>query len=117
MIRSYLPTLLVKTFILDKILIGEYRATIVFILAKTNHKGWIVMPNVQVSCSVSNCVFHAKGNFCGAEKIAIDMDKRMDNNYDEEFAADFELHTMTEAKASESSDTCCKTFKSKEKKL
>ncbi|MFJ7667183.1 DUF1540 domain-containing protein [Lysinibacillus sp. NPDC097195] len=72
------------------------------------------MPNVQVSCSVSNCVFHAKGNFCGAEKIAIDMDKRIGNK-DEEFATDFELHTMTEAVASQSSDTCCKTFKSKEK--
>ncbi|MGE7839521.1 DUF1540 domain-containing protein [Lysinibacillus sp. NPDC093712] len=72
------------------------------------------MPNVQVSCAVSNCVFHAKGNFCGAEKIAIDMDKRIDKKHDAEFASDFEMHMSKEA-ASQSSDTCCKTFKSKEK--
>ncbi|OEC01822.1 hypothetical protein GY31_10620 [Lysinibacillus sphaericus] len=74
------------------------------------------MPNVQVSCAVSNCVFHAKGNYCGAEKIAIDMDKRNTNKRDAEFASDFELHTMSEeAAAIQSSDTCCKTFRSKEK--
>ena len=73
------------------------------------------MPNVQVSCAVSNCVFHAKGNFCGAEKIAIDMDKRSVTKHDTEFGADFELHTMSEEAAIQSSDTCCKTFKSKEK--
>lgn len=72
------------------------------------------MPNVQVSCAVSNCVFHAKGNFCGAEKIAIDMDKRIDNKHDAEFASDFELSMSKEA-ASQSSDTCCKTFRSKAK--
>ena len=33
------------------------------------------MPNVEVKCAVSNCIFHAKGNVCGAEKIEIDMDK------------------------------------------
>ena len=32
------------------------------------------MPNVEVKCAVSNCIFHAKGNVCGAEKIEIDMD-------------------------------------------
>ncbi|MEO4055317.1 DUF1540 domain-containing protein [Solibacillus sp. CAU 1738] len=72
------------------------------------------MPNVEVNCTVSNCVFHAKGNICGADKIVIDMDYHSKDKNNTEFASDFNLHTMSE-EASRSSDTCCKTFISKEK--
>jgi hypothetical protein len=68
------------------------------------------MPNVEVSCSISNCAFHAKGNICGAEKIKIDMD--YESKYDTEFSQEFDFESKTE-KANQSADTCCKTFKSK----
>ncbi|RHW36175.1 DUF1540 domain-containing protein [Lysinibacillus yapensis] len=69
------------------------------------------MPNVEVSCAVSNCIFHAKGNVCGAEKIQIDMDYHS-RNKDTEFATDLDFKSLTE-EASNSRDTCCKTFRSK----
>ncbi|WP_431026974.1 DUF1540 domain-containing protein [Lysinibacillus sp. LZ02] len=74
------------------------------------------MPTVEVNCTVSNCVFHATGNICGAEKINVDMDHHPDykNKANTEFAADFDFRKITE-EASHSSDTCCKTFKPKGK--
>ncbi|WP_338469415.1 DUF1540 domain-containing protein [Niallia sp. XMNu-256] len=68
------------------------------------------MPNVEVKCSVSNCVFHAKGNVCGADKITIDMD--YSSKYDTEFSNELGFERKTE-EANESSETCCKTFKQK----
>lgn len=67
------------------------------------------MPNVEVKCSVANCVFHAKGNICGADKITIDMDYA--SKYDTEFSD--ELGFERKEEASQSSETCCKTFKQK----
>lgn len=69
------------------------------------------MPNVEVLCTVSNCTFHAKGNICGAEKIAIDMD--FQSKYDTEFSEEISFDQRTE-EASQSKDTCCKTFKPKD---
>ena len=71
------------------------------------------MPNVEVNCTVSNCVFHAKGNICGADKIEINLDFRPNNKKNAEFASDFDFHSVSE-EAIQSSDTCCKTFISKE---
>lgn len=69
------------------------------------------MPNVEVRCSVSNCFFHKKGNLCGAEKILIDTDSsRNQNSKDAEFASDFDL---SKEHATNSYETCCKTFKPK----
>ena len=68
------------------------------------------MPNVEVKCAVSNCIFHAKGNVCGAEKIEIDMDYHANNT---EFASEFDYRSISE-EASHSAGTCCKTFKSKD---
>ncbi len=68
------------------------------------------MPNVEVNCSISNCTFHAKGNICGADKITIDMGN--ESKYDTEFSQEFDFKSRTEA-ASESAETCCKTFKPK----
>ncbi|SDN87177.1 protein of unknown function [Psychrobacillus sp. OK028] len=70
------------------------------------------MPNVEVKCAVSNCIFHAKGNVCGAEKIEIDMDYHA-NHKSTEFASEFDYRSIS-AEASHSADTCCKTFKSKD---
>jgi len=70
------------------------------------------MPNVEVKCTVSNCIFHAKGNVCGAEKIEIDMDYHAKDN-NTEFASEFDYRSISE-EASQSADTCCKTFKPKE---
>ena len=69
------------------------------------------MSNANVSCAVSNCVYHAKGNVCAADKIKIDVnyyaeDDRM------EFAMDFD-ERPTSAQASHSMYTCCQTFQSK----
>ena len=70
------------------------------------------MPTLEVKCTVSNCFFHAKGNFCGAEKIEIDMDYGANNKDSTEFASDFDFRAPIE-KAAHSTDTCCKTFISK----
>lgn len=67
------------------------------------------MPTLEVKCTVSNCFFHAEGNFCGAEKIEINMDKA--KNQKSEFASDFDLHKPENAK--NSNETCCQTFISK----
>jgi hypothetical protein len=68
------------------------------------------MPNVEVSCTVVNCTFHAKGNICGADKITIDMDSQ--SKFDTEFAEEFSIEGRSE-EANQSADTCCKTFKPK----
>lgn len=68
------------------------------------------MPNVEVSCTVSNCAFHAKGNLCGANKISIDMDHQ--SKYDTEFAGELGIESRKE-EADHSAATCCKTFKPK----
>lgn len=72
------------------------------------------MPNVEVNCTVSNCIFHEKGNVCGAEKIKIDMDYRSNVKQNTEFASDFDFRSRSED-ANQSSDTCCKTFQPKTK--
>lgn len=69
------------------------------------------MPNVEVNCTVSNCVFHAKSDICGADKIKIDMDYYSKNN-NTEFASDFDTRIISK-EAIHSVDTCCKTFKPK----
>jgi hypothetical protein len=69
------------------------------------------MPNVEVKCSVANCTFHAEGNICGAQAITIDMDHQ--SRYDNEFSDEFGFEDRKE-EASQSADTCCKTFKPKE---
>ena len=66
------------------------------------------MPNVEVSCSVANCVFHDVGNICGADRITIDMDYQ--SKYDTEFSQELDFENRTE-EANHSANTCCKTFK------
>lgn len=70
------------------------------------------MPNVEVSCTISNCLFNKEGNLCGAEKILVDRTENARKKTNTEFAADFDEHLMAE-KASTSSETCCQTFEPK----
>lgn len=69
------------------------------------------MPNIEVNCTVSNCIFHKKENVCGAERILIDKEYNS-KNAREEFASE---HNFREIKkeAKKSEETCCKTFKPK----
>ena len=67
------------------------------------------MPTLEVKCTVSNCFFHEKGNFCGADKIEINMDKQASKNDQTEFASDFDYQNASK-KAAHSTDTCCNTF-------
>ncbi|MCM3627296.1 DUF1540 domain-containing protein [Paenibacillus glycanilyticus] len=64
-----------------------------------------------VTCSVSNCTFWKEGNNCNADAITVDIDQH--GNFSEEFAND-ELGLYHEDQATESSATCCHTFKPKE---
>jgi hypothetical protein len=69
------------------------------------------MPSVDVKCTVANCVYHAKGNVCGADQITIDMDRMA--TIDTEFSEEFAIQGRKE-NANQSADTCCKTFKQKD---
>ncbi|WP_339196145.1 DUF1540 domain-containing protein [Solibacillus sp. FSL R5-0449] len=75
-----------------------------------NQRGGKTMPALEVKCTVSDCFFHAKGNFCGAEKIEIDMESITNKKERSEFASDFDLQAPKQKEAKSSSDTCCKTF-------
>ena len=70
------------------------------------------MPTLEVKCTVSNCLFHKKGNLCGADKIEINMDYQSLKNDKTEFASDFDLK-QSSVKAAHSTQTCCNTFKPK----
>lgn len=72
------------------------------------------MPNVQVNCTISNCLFYEKGNLCGAESILVDRTENGRGGNNTEFASDFDDFSVTE-KASTSSETCCQTFKPQDK--
>jgi hypothetical protein len=70
------------------------------------------MPNVEVSCTISNCLFYKEGNLCGAEKILVDHTENARSKKNTEFAVDFDERLVSE-KASTSSETCCQTFEPK----
>ncbi|MFD1955907.1 DUF1540 domain-containing protein [Paenibacillus thailandensis] len=66
-----------------------------------------------VSCSVSNCTYWKEGNACGADRISVDIDQHASPDFFEEFAAD-DLGLDHQDQATQSSVTCCYTFKPKE---
>ncbi|WP_042478526.1 DUF1540 domain-containing protein [Bacillus ndiopicus] len=70
------------------------------------------MPQVEVNCTVVNCIFHAKGDLCGAERIQVDMDDRRSRGSNAEFAGDFDLRNSQD-QARYSFETCCNTFRPK----
>ena len=73
------------------------------------------MPTLEVKCTVSDCFFHAKGNICGAEKIEIDVDYQAPKKDMTEFASDFDFRAASD-QAAHSTNTCCKTFITKDDK-
>lgn len=66
-----------------------------------------------VICSVSNCTFWAQGNRCSADRIMVDIDRHARSEYDDSEFAD-SLDVMHRDTASDSSVTCCHTFRPKE---
>ncbi|MFV8830251.1 DUF1540 domain-containing protein [Alkalihalobacterium sp. APHAB7] len=70
------------------------------------------MPKVEVSCAISNCTYYGEGNICTAEKIMVELDNHA--NYNTEMAEDLTEKNHKD-QASHSAETCCKTFKSKNK--
>ena len=71
------------------------------------------MPNVEVSCTISNCKFYKEGNVCGAEKILVDHSNNAQSGRNTEFATDFDVQHLLEEKANNSVETCCQTFEPK----
>lgn len=68
-----------------------------------------------VTCRVSNCNFWENGNKCNAEEIMIELDSHASPSVHEEFAeGDFGQLNPSEEEASQSSATCCLTFRPKE---
>jgi hypothetical protein len=65
-----------------------------------------------VKCSVSNCVYYAVGNNCSAQVIMVDVDQHANTNYKEEIG-EIGISSDRQEQASNSGQTCCHTFKSK----
>jgi len=68
----------------------------------------------QVKCSVSNCQYWAEDNRCHAELIMIEIDEHARATFDTEFAGE-SFDSDHQDTASQSSKTCCHTFKPKDK--
>ncbi len=69
------------------------------------------MANIEVKCSVSNCTYWGNGNNCVAPSIMVEVDRHA--NYNAEMANELGIQTEHQDKASNSAETCCRTFKSK----
>ncbi|AMA73799.1 MULTISPECIES: DUF1540 domain-containing protein [Aneurinibacillus] len=67
-----------------------------------------------VKCSVSNCTYWGQGNNCVAEAIMVDIDRHADTNYKEEIG-EIGISSDRQEVAQYSSETCCHTFKPKQK--
>ncbi len=66
----------------------------------------------EVKCSVANCAYWGQGNNCQADVIMIEVDKHANANFNEEFAGE-SFDTEHKDTASNTRNTCCHTFKSK----
>lgn len=72
------------------------------------------MPTI-VKCSVANCTYWGEGNNCNADMIMVEVDSHARANFKEEFAGEYEHATEHKDKASTSAETCCHTFKPRNK--
>lgn len=70
------------------------------------------MPDVK--CSVSNCVYWGQGNECKAPAIMVEVDDHSDADFDTE-VGDIGIEESHTDQAVHSSETCCHTFKPKNK--
>lgn len=71
------------------------------------------MPDVK--CSVSNCGYWGEGNSCQADMIMVEIDAHANANFKEEFAGEYGYDSAHKDRAKNSSETCCHTFKPKQK--
>ncbi|WP_068775147.1 DUF1540 domain-containing protein [Paenibacillus sp. FJAT-26967] len=68
----------------------------------------------EVKCAVSNCAYWGQGNNCRADVIMIETDKHASADLSSEFAGEtFDVNHKD--KASNAANTCCHTFKEKNK--
>nr|WP_134704311.1 DUF1540 domain-containing protein [Ammoniphilus sp. YIM 78166] len=70
------------------------------------------MPNVEVKCSVSNCSYYAEGNNCAAPAIMVEVDRHA--HYNEEMGNELGIQTEHKDRATNSAETCCRTFRPKQ---
>ncbi len=73
------------------------------------------MPQVSVRCTVDNCYFWAKENFCEAESILITTDRAASQYPDSVDSRDMAtiVSQIGETPAQSRGETACKTFSRK----
>ncbi|MBO2533720.1 protein of unknown function [Planifilum fulgidum] len=69
----------------------------------------------EVKCSVANCYFWAEGNKCTADAIMVEIDPHANRRFDEEIGGEMVGTGHRDYSARRSADTCCHTFRLKEK--
>ncbi|GAB7388926.1 DUF1540 domain-containing protein [Bacillaceae bacterium] len=72
------------------------------------------MPDVK--CSVANCVYWGQGNECTAPAIMVEVDRHARHNFNTEIAGEVGFSEEHQDYATDSSATCCHTFKPKKRK-
>lgn len=70
------------------------------------------MMKPKVKCSVANCEYWDQGNECNAEAIMIEIDRHANAKFNAEFAGE-SFDSEHQDVATQSSSTCCHTFKPK----
>lgn len=70
------------------------------------------MPEIEVRCTVDNCYFWAKDNFCNAESILITSDGAVDRYPESVDSHDTAMIVgeIGETPAQHGRETACKTF-------
>lgn len=72
------------------------------------------MPDVK--CSVANCHYWTEGNNCTADAIMVDVDPQVDRRFNEEIGRETAETNHREYSARRFADTCCHTFRMKERR-
>lgn len=67
---------------------------------------------VDVKCSVSNCLYWKEGNDCHAPAIMVTTEQRGDQNFTEEIASEIMVNLQLKDYVAQSAETCCHTFRS-----
>ncbi|WP_139491335.1 DUF1540 domain-containing protein [Brevibacillus dissolubilis] len=68
-----------------------------------------------VKCAVANCTYWGEGNNCQADMIMVEVDGHANKQFDAEFAGEFGYDSQHKDAAKSSAETCCHTFKPKNK--
>ena len=70
----------------------------------------------EVKCTVANCYFWAEGNNCTADTIMVNVDPQVNRRFDEEIGRETDETNHRDYSASKYADTCCHTFRLKERR-